>query len=231
MVPKQILVVDDDSDTRNLIVDVLTTDGYWVLSCSDGEQALNELLNHRGIELVIADIKMPKVSGIEFLLKIREMGFDVKVIIMTAYATVTTAVQALRGQAFDYMTKPFSLTEFRERVRQALDISVPDEAGRDIQRYRDLTIDQAARRVWMREREIHLTRLEFDLLAHLIDWQGYAISIEQMLDEVWECEGPGRRSRSTVKSCVSRLRAKLGDDPSHPVYIRNIWGVGYQFGD
>jgi two-component system response regulator VanR len=97
--------------------------------------------------------------------------------------------------------------------------------------YGDLSIDRKARRVWVGNREVRLTRLEFDVLAHLFENRGGAVSRERLLREVWGYNEPSDRGRNTVKSCVRRLRRKLGDDGQNPHYIRNVWGVGYQLGE
>ena len=117
--PARILVVDDDPDTCALMADILLEEGYDVVTCSRGEEAM-EIVSEDKFDLVLSDIKMPRVSGIELLSYVRKKNLETEVILITAYASVETAVQALRDEAFDYLTKPFSLPEFRERVRQAL---------------------------------------------------------------------------------------------------------------
>jgi DNA-binding response OmpR family regulator len=102
---------------------------------------------------------------------------------------------------------------------------------RGVRYYGDLSIDQIGRRVWIAEREVKLTRLEFDLLSYLFDRPGFTVSREELLRQVWGCKDLDERSIATVKSSVSRLRKKLGDDAHQPRYITNVWGVGYQFGE
>jgi len=116
--PRRLLVVEDDSDTLQLIVEVLEDEGFQVQPCRDGERAL-KLLEQGMFDLVLADIKMPRMTGTDLLFQIRLLGLDTKVILMTAYASLDTAVQALRGDASDYLIKPFTLKELRGRVRHA----------------------------------------------------------------------------------------------------------------
>jgi DNA-binding response OmpR family regulator len=226
----RILAVDDDADTLALIIDILQDDGYEVYPCSNAEQALRAL-QRENFGLILADIKLPGMSGVELLTRVREMGLDTEVILMTAYASVATAVEAVRGEAFDYLTKPFALEEFRLRVHEAVQLQASRDRPRSVGYYGDLSIDQAGRRVWIAEREVKLTRLEFDLLSYLFDRPGSTVSREELLRQVWGCKDLDERSIATVKSSVSRLRKKLGDDAHQPRYITNVWGVGYQFGE
>jgi DNA-binding response OmpR family regulator len=226
---KRVLVVEDDIDTLQLIVDVLKGEGLQVQPCSDGEQA-QQLLEQEAFDLVLADIKLPRITGTDLLFFIRHLGLKTRVILMTAYASVETAVQAVRGDAYDYLVKPFALKELRGRVHRALQSPVPDERPRGAKIYRDLELDVDARKVWLRGQEVALTRLEYNALAYLFECQGRTVPIEELFQHAWDCETPGQQNFNAVKSCIFRLRKKLGDDPHHPQYVRNVWGVGYQLG-
>jgi len=228
--PGRVLVVDDDTDTLQLIVEVLEEDGIQALPCGDGERALR-LLRQEGFDLVLADIKMPRMTGTDLLFQMRNQGLDTKVILMTAYATLETAVQAVRGDACDYLIKPFSLKELRRQVRRALEMPKQTLRSREQLTCGDLVLDQDARKLWKRGREIPLTRLEFNVLAHLFRLQGQVVSVEELLLQNWPRQHAHDRSLTAVKSCIFRLRQKIEDDPGHPVYIHNLWGTGYQFGE
>lgn len=223
---KRVLVVDDEPDTRALIWDILSEEGYDVHLCSGGEQALDHL-GRMTFDLILTDIKMPGMSGMELLTRIRASAPYVRVVLMTAYASVDSAIQALREQAFDYLVKPFDLDDFRQRISCALDGG--NEAA--VLHYLDLAIDRRARWVWVAGRKINLTRLEFNSLAYLFEHKGEAVSGEELLREVWECDEHEDRTVATVKSCISRLRKKIGDEANRPRYIFNVWGVGYRFGE
>jgi DNA-binding response OmpR family regulator len=224
---RRILVVDDDADTCALIGDILRDDGFVLWSCLSGEQAL-DILQHEWVDLILADIKMPRITGIDLLQHVRQRELQTRVILMTAYASLDTAIQALRGEAFDYLIKPFSLRELRQRVHEALS----DEGGiqRDLH-YRDLHIALRARRVWVGENEVELTRQEFDVLALLFNQLGHTVAWQELLQQVWRDDQPNKDNIGTLRSCIRRLRKKLGDDARHPRYIINRWGVGYQLGE
>jgi DNA-binding response OmpR family regulator len=222
--PKRVLIVDDDPDTCALIVDVLEQDGHSLKLCLSGEEA-REALEHERFDLILADIKMPRITGIDLLLYVRRINLDTKVILMTAYASLDTAIQALRGEAFDYLIKPFSLRDLRQRVQEAL-----DQSGETTLCYQDLCIDLNARRVWVGEREVRLTRQEFDVLACLFEQRGCTVTWQELLQRVWDYRQPEKANLNTLRSCIRRLRQKLGDDARSPRYIVNRWGEGYRLG-
>jgi two-component system response regulator VanR len=224
---RRILVVDDDADTCTLIADILEDEGYRVHPCLTGERAI-ESLNHEQYDLILSDIKMPRVTGIDLLLHVRRMEIPTEVILMTAYASLQTAIEALRGEAFDYLVKPFSLNDLRQRVRQALE-QVPDEP-RGVHHFGKLTVDLNARRVYVNEREVHLTRREFDVLAYLVGKQSHVVPWEELFEKVWDRE-IDEGSNNAVRGIIRRLRQKLGDDAQEPAYIKTVWGVGHQLGE
>ncbi len=212
-----------------MVEEALEEEGYEVTICYSGSDALN-LLERETFDLILSDIKMPRVTGIDLLRRVRQGGLSTRVILMTAYASVSTAIQALRGEAFDYLIKPFSLRELRQRVRQAIELSVSSRPRHDVMHCDGLSIDLNARRVWVNGREAMLTRLEFDILAYLFGRRGCAVSLEELLHDVWRCDNPDEGSLTAVRSCVHRLRQKIEDDVRSPRFILNIWGIGYQLG-
>ena len=178
--------------------------------------------------MVLADIKMPRVSGLDLLGRIRDTSRDTKVILMTAYASIESAVQALRDGASDYLVKPFPLKDLRSRVRQALSEGV---GVGQILCYLDLCIAFNARRVWVGEREVELTRQEFDLLAALFERRGCTVTWQDLLERVFGIDEPRKENLGTLRSCIRRLWQKLGDDARRPRYIFNRWGEGYRLGE
>lgn len=227
---KRVLVVDDDPDTCGLIVDILEEDGYDLYPCTDSVRAL-EILGREEFALMLADIKMPHVTGIDLLLQVRRLNLDTKVILMTAYASLNTAIQALRGEAFDYLIKPFSLNELRQRVRQAVQSETTPRRRSAVIRHQDLTIDLNARRVWVQERETELSLKEFDVLAYLCQNKGRVVSYQEMLQRIWAYDDPDTINVDTVRTCIRRLRKKLGESARNPRYIFNKWGAGYYLGE
>jgi len=223
---KRILIVDDDADTCALVQDALSEQGYEIHSCFGGEEARN-LLEPDRFDLILADIKMPRVSGIDLLQHVRQQCHGTHVILMTAYASLDTAIQALRGDAADYLIKPFSLEELRHRVREALRDDIDPDG---VFQYRDLRIAANARRVWVGEREIALTKQEFDVLACLAERPKCTIVWQELMQRVWGYSEPSRHDVGKLRSCIRRLRQKLGDNARDPRYIVNCWGEGYRLG-
>lgn len=224
---KRILVVDDDADTCALIADILEDEGYRVHPCLSGERAL-EILKQEPFDLILSDIRMPRVTGIDLLLQVRRMKLTCDVILVTAYASLETAIQALRGEAFDYLIKPFSLADLRETVRRALTMGKERTHSQAVLQYKDLAVDIKGHRVWLRDQPIELSRLEFNLLAYLMQRMGSTVSAQELLERVWEEDV---RSVETLRTCVRRLRRQLGDGGQDPEYVKNVWGVGYQLGE
>ena len=223
---KRILVVDDDADNCALVQDALSGEGYELHLCYSGEDALNLLKSDR-FDLILADIKMPRVSGIDLLQHVREHCHETHVILMTAYASLDTAIQALRGDATDYLIKPFSLTALRQRVR---DVLRDDIYLTGVYQYRELRVDANARRAWVGEREVSLTKHEFGVLVCLAERPKCTISWQELLHRVWGTGEPSRQHVGTLRSCVRRLRQKLGDNARHPQYVVTCWGEGYRLG-
>ncbi len=222
----RILIVDDDSETCDLIVESLSDESYSITVCIGGEQAL-DLLDRECFDLVLADIKMPHVSGVDLLQHIRQITCDTKVILMTAYASIDTAIQAVRHDASDYLIKPFAPKELRRRVRDAL-MDGDQVNGR--YQCRDLRMDLDARRVWVGKREVELTRQEFEVLKLLFRHKGCTVSWHEFLQGVWGIDDPGREDVGILRSCIRRIRQKLGDNARDPKYIYNRWGEGYRLG-
>ena len=222
----RILVVDDDLDTCVFVVDALASEGYSICSCMDSEQAL-DLLGHERFDLVLPDIKMPRVTGVDILQHIRETGRDTSVILMTAYASIDTAIQAVRHDAADYLVKPFSTHDLRQRIRDALpdDVSYPH-----LYQYRDLCVDLDARRAWVGEYEVELTRQELDVLVLLFQRKGCTVTWQELLRRVWGYREPQKEQAKIVRSCIRRLRKKLGENARDPKYIYTWWGEGYRLG-
>lgn len=224
---KRILIVDDDPETCDLIVDILSVEDYSIRACVGGEQAV-DLLDQEAFDLVLADIQMPHISGVDLLQHIRETSRGTKVILMTAYASIDTAIQAVRHDASDYLVKPFSLRELRRRVREALPGG--DETA-PLYQFRDLRINLDARRTWVGERTVELTRQEFDVLALLFKYRGCTVPWQELLRRVWGQDDAQREDVGVLRSCIRRLRDKLGDNARDPKYIYNRWGEGYRLGE
>jgi two-component system phosphate regulon response regulator PhoB len=183
------------------------------------------LLSEQQFDLVLTDIKMRVLSGIDLLRYVRRTAADTRVILMTAYASLETAVEALREGASDYVIKPFKPQEVRERVFNAL-----YPRHHETVQHEGLLIDFATRRVAVNDREIELAPKEYRLLAYLVSRPGEPVPYGELLLELWGGDEPDQDSLNKIKSCAFRLRQKLGDAARSPRYIVNVRGIGYQFG-
>jgi DNA-binding response OmpR family regulator len=223
-----ILVVEDEPSIREIVSLYLRRAGFRVKVAADGEAAL-ALLKRETPELVILDLMLPKVDGLEVTRWIRSRG-DTPLIMLTAKRAETDRIAGLEMGADDYMVKPFSPQELVSRVRAVLRRSRDGTGGEPAQAALDydwLSIDPAARLVHVRGRGVSLTVREFDLLWLLGRHPHQVFSRRQLLELVW---GTGEfLDPSTVTVHVRRLREKIEQDPSAPRHIQTVWGVGYRF--
>ena len=226
---RRILIVDDDADTREIASRALTSKGYGVYEASDGETAL-ELLDGRAVDLMVLDVTMPGMGGLDVLSKVRANG-DLPVILLTGHGSEVDRVLGLELGADDYVVKPFSPRELEARIRTVLRRSgqqSPDEPVSETLDFGDLVLDTGSREVFLDGELVETTAREFDLLAFLAASPRRAVSREQLLRRVWrssaEWQDPG-----TVTEHIRRLRQKVERDPARPARIVTVRGVGYRF--
>jgi DNA-binding response OmpR family regulator len=223
----RILLVDDEQSVQTLLSYPLRKDGYQVTSALDGREAL-ERFGEARFDLVILDLMLPKLDGVEVCRQLRRRS-QVPIIMLTAKGSETDKVAGLEVGADDYITKPFSMREFRSRVKAALRRSrmvgaPPDE---DPIRHGELTIDPARRMATLREEEVSLTYVEFEILSALARSPGRVLSRETLLEHVW---GDSEyRDPRTVDVHIRHLREKLERNPKRPDYLFTVRGVGYRF--
>jgi DNA-binding response OmpR family regulator len=225
-----VLVVDDDDKIRNLVVSYLRSEGYEVASASDGAAALAEVRD-RHPDLVLLDVVMPGLDGIEALRQIRTFS-DVYVIMLTARAEETDKLIGLSVGADDYLTKPFSPRELVARVKAVLRRRRATAAGSaagddEILRFRGLTIDRGRREVEANGEPVTLTTLEFDLLTSLATQPGRVFSRRQLLESVWGWDYVG--DDRVVDVHIRNIRRALADDAANPRFVGTVRGVGYRF--
>lgn len=227
MAARTILVVEDDPAVARLIDHRLSQEGYRVVTAPDGEQGLRLFESVRP-DLVILDLILPKIDGYE-VCRIMRKSSMVPIIVVSAKGDEVDKLVGFRMGADDYVTKPFSVAELAMRVGAVLRRCEGLRAERDgmILDYGELYIDRCRRTVTVRGREVELTPKEFDLLWVLASHVEYVFTREQLLYQVWQSDYEGDVDNVTV--LVSRLREKIEEDPSHPRYIRTVWGVGYKF--
>ena len=223
----RILLVDDEQSIQTLLSYPLRKDGYHVTSAQDGREALQRFEEAR-FDLVILDLMLPKLDGVEVCRELRSRS-QVPIIMLTAKGSETDKVAGLEVGADDYITKPFSMREFRSRVKAALRRSrmagePPDEEMID---HGELKIDFDRRMVTLRDEEIRVTYVEFEILGALARSPGRVLSRETLLEHVW---GDSEyRDPRTVDVHIRHLREKLESDPKQPEYIFTVRGVGYRF--
>lgn len=222
-----ILVVDDEPKIVRLARDYLEHSGYRVVTAGDGQMALDAVRQSRP-DLVVLDLNLPGMDGLEVCRRIRSAS-DVPIIMLTARVEETDRLIGLELGADDYITKPFSPRELVARTRAVLRRTGGESRQRDIIRVGELEIDLAGHRVSRAGESIHLTPIEFNILTTLVQQQGRTFSRGQLLDRL---HGVTYESYDrSVDSHVKNLRRKLEPDPSKPVYVLTVYGVGYRFND
>jgi DNA-binding response OmpR family regulator len=221
----RILVVDDEPKIRRIVSSYLIEEGFDVAEAHDGETALS--LAGPDLDLVILDIGLPGMDGIDVLRELRSRT-DVPVILVTARAEETDRLIGLSVGADDYVTKPFSARELVLRVKAILRRSNQVASRSDgAHRFEDLSIDSASRLVEVDGNEPKLTALEFDLLVALSESPGLVLSRRQLIEHVWGWDFVG--DERVVDVHIRNLRSKLGDDASEPRFVATVRGVGYKF--
>jgi len=230
--PARILVAEDQADIRDLLVLNLRNAGYEVQAVADGAAALASQ-NEAASDLLILDLMMPLVDGLEVCKALRARGRSTPILMLTAKSTELDRVLGLELGADDYLTKPFSLAELLARVKALLrraDLlrAAQSDARGQVSALRngDLEILPSKRQVRYRGAEIEFTALEFDLLLHFAQHPGHVFSRSQLLGAVWGYTHDGYEH--TVTTHINRLRAKLEADPMRPELILTVRGAGYK---
>jgi DNA-binding response OmpR family regulator len=226
-----ILLVDDEDAVRKVLAFPLERDGYTVVQAADGEEALERFAAQQ-VDLVVLDIMLPKLDGLEVCKRLRATS-TVPIIMLTARDDELDKVIGLELGADDYITKPFSIREFRSRVRALLRRSrtVPETASgaESVLELDGLTIDIPRRAVQVRGEPVQLTYVEFELLRTLAASPGRVFSRRMLLEALWK--SADYRDPRTIDVHVRHLREKLEVEPRTPEYILTVRGVGYRFRD
>ena len=223
-----ILIVEDDRKIAQLESDYLESNGYETKIIEDGKKALSELkTNH--YDLILLDLMLPKMDGLEVCQQIREFS-NVPIVMLTAKGEDMDKILGLDYGADDYITKPFNILEVKARIkaimRRARSEHEEKEKAKTIESG-DLKLDCESRRVFIAGKEINLTAKEFDVLELLVFNPNKVYSRENLLNIVWGYEYPG--DVRTVDVHIRRLREKIETNPSEPKYVHTKWGVGYYF--
>ncbi|HSI80301.1 MAG TPA: response regulator transcription factor [Solirubrobacterales bacterium] len=224
----RILLVDDEDAVQTLLTYPLRKDGYEVVSARDGREALDRFADER-FDLVVLDLMLPKVDGIEVCRRLRSRS-QVPIIMLTAKGDEIDKVVGLEMGADDYITKPFSVREFRSRVRAALRRTAmlrEAEGSTETITAGELEIDLDRRAVTVRATPAKLTYVEFEILATLARSPGRVLTREVLLEQVWG--DSDYRDPRTIDVHIRHLREKIERDPGSPEYLFTVRGVGYRF--
>lgn len=229
-----ILIVDDEKEIRDLIDIYLKGEGYKTLKAEDGEEAL-EVLSSSEVDLIILDVMMPKLNGIEACLKIREER-EMPIIMLSAKSEDIDKILGLNTGADDYLTKPFNPLELVARVKSQLrryrrfaDKAKGDqveEVKDSLLEIEDIIINLDTHEVFKDGELIRFTPIEFDILVLLSKNRGKVFSIENIYSSVWKQEF--MQSDNTVMVHIRKIREKIEEDSRNPKFIKTVWGVGYK---
>jgi DNA-binding response OmpR family regulator len=222
----KILIVEDEPDMVLGLKDNFEFEGYEVLTASDGASGLERARTQKP-DLVVLDIMLPKLSGLEVCKALRSEGFEAPIIMLTARGQEIDKVVGLELGADDYVTKPFSIRELLARVRAILRRTEGKKKRLSRYRFDDVELDFETYRGTRGGEPLDMSPREFELLRYLIERKGETVSRERLLEDVWGYESyPSTR---TVDTHIAKLRAKIGDSGSEPRHILTIHGVGYKF--
>lgn len=232
--PNRILLVEDDREISQLIESHLTQENYIVCTAFDGDEA-SALFQREKFDLILLDLMLPKLNGMELLKRIRETSV-VPVLIISAKDSDLDKVMGLGFGADDYLNKPFSMAVLTARVQAAIRRATQyiqtdnshQEDPRTIQ-FKDLILDLHLFSVQVRGQVIQLTSKEFQILKLFLSHPSRVFTKEQIYQLIWEDDYLGNENAINVH--IRRLREKIEEDPSSPQYIRTIWGIGYKLGD
>jgi DNA-binding response OmpR family regulator len=225
-----ILLVDDEDSVQKLLAYPLEREGFRVLQARDGEEALERFASEE-VDLVVLDLMLPKLDGLEVCKRLRALS-EVPIIMLTARDDELDKVLGLELGADDYITKPFSIREFRSRVRALLRRAAvvrPAPGDGNVIAAHELDLDLGRRTVEVRGTPVRLTYVEFELLRTLVAHPGRVYSRRMLLESLWGAAD--YREPRTIDVHVRHLREKLERDPAEPEYILTVRGVGYRFRD
>lgn len=228
---EKILVVDDEASIRRILETRLSMIGYDVVNAADGEEALG-IFQEATPDLVVLDVMMPKLDGYGVCQELRKET-DVPIIMLTALGDVADRITGLELGADDYVVKPFSPKELEARIRSVLRrVEKGGAAGipsSGVMAIGNIKIDTNKRQVYKSDERVRLTGMEFSLLELLVSRSGEPFSRSEILQEVWGYTPERHVDTRVVDVHISRLRAKLEDDPSNPELILTARGTGYMF--
>lgn len=253
--PARILVVDDESAMRATLDEILSSEGFEVITAAGGEAAL-ATLHQEPIDLMLLDLRMTGMDGLQVIEHAQKIAPDTVVVMLTAHGTLDSAISAMRKGAFDYLLKPCAPPEIvaavrrglhhrSQRVRQRELVTLMQQAIHELQRparsaggldtperfiqYRGISLDLQRHVATARGELLDLTLTEFKLLAYLMQRPDQVVSPRELVSSVQGYEADEHEARAIIRVHIRRLRQKLEPDPDNPQYILNVRGVGYVF--
>ena len=222
-----VLVCDDEKDIVSALKIYLTSEGYQVFEAYNGREAL-EIMNRETVHLVLMDIMMPEMDGIQAMVKIREIS-NVPVILLTAKSEDTDKILGLTVGADDYITKPFNPVELQARVKSQLRRYMLLGGGnvkKDVLSIGGIELNDRTKEVTLDGEDVSLTRTEFDILKLLMEHPGQVFSPNQIYEHVWQDNPYG--TENTVAVHIRHLREKIEYNPAEPRFLKMVWGRGYK---
>ena len=225
MPSERVLLIEDDPSIVAGLELNLSLEGYEVLTAGDGESGYRLALD-KAPDLIVLDIMLPGVNGLEVLRRLREVDADVPVLILTARGDEADKVLGLTLGADDYISKPFNLGELRARINASLRRQRLRSTGQSVLEFGDVRVDLDRHQVRRGGKDIAMTAREFALLAYFLRNPERALTRDTLLAEVWQTDYLSQR---TIDNFIGRLRAKFEPDPDRPRYFLTVRGVGYRF--
>lgn len=225
---KRVLVADDDPKILKVVGEALRQEGYSVTTATNGATAL-QLCRSQSPHLVILDVMMPEMDGLDVCARLRGAGSQVPILILSACGDETDRVVGFRLGADDYLVKPFSISELLLRVKAILrrvQADTPAPSGDRINPG-DLEMDRTTRQTLIRGKAVSLTPREFDLLWLLASHAGQVFARESLIEHIWKSDYEG--DPSVVAVYMRRLRERIERNPSEPDHLKTVWGIGYKF--
>ena len=223
-----ILVVDDEQEIADLVEIYLNNDGFDVIKAYDGEECLEKLKEHPEIRVIILDVMMPKMDGMETCRRIRRTS-NIPIIMLSAKTADMDKILGFGTGVDDYVTKPFNPLELTARVKSQLKRYQAIQGmptSPDVITVRDLEINKSSHRVKRGDEELSLTPIEFEILCLLAGNPNRVYSTDEIFEQVWKEQV--YEVNNTVMVHIRRLREKIEDDPKNPSLIKTVWGVGYK---